>query len=557
MTLLSFEDVEIWYVGRGTSPTKAVSGISLDVRPGELVAIVGESGSGKSTLIRSAIGLLPRSSRVEGRILLDGNDVAGWSHNKFARYRGSYVGFVPQDPGVSLNAVKQIGKQLEDALSSRTGKNRLLPFSASAQRHTLKSQALKFLELAGLADPGRIYAKYPHELSGGMKQRVLIAIALSGEPELLIADEPTSALDVTVQKQILDHLDRLRTELGIGILLVTHDLGVALDRADRVVVMRGGAVVEEGRSAELLHRAADPYTRRLLDSAPGLHTGGLTPRPIRLGPLAAHTTADRPGIRSSAQYAIDVKGVSKTFHAAHSSTEPVVAAADVSFRVATGTTHSLVGESGAGKSTIARIVAGLRTPDAGEVTLLGNTGSWSRRELSRRLQFVYQNPYSSLNPRLSVADLITEPLRVHLKEIDRTQRRAIAEELLDGVRLDRKYAARRAGELSGGQAQRVAIARALALSPEIVILDEAVSALDVSVQAEILQLLVDLQAAYSLTYLFITHDLGVVRLIADTVTVMRHGTVVESGPTAQILDDPTDEYTRRLVDSVPGSHLFL
>ncbi|WP_310649168.1 ABC transporter ATP-binding protein [Rhodococcus sp. UFZ-B548] len=429
----------------------------------------------------------------------------------------------------------------------------MLPFTTSAQRHNLKSHALKFLELAGLAVPDRIYSKYPHELSGGMKQRVLIAIALSGEPALLIADEPTSALDVTVQKQILDHLDRLRTELNIGILLVTHDLGVALERADRVVVMRDGGVVEEGSSDTLLHRASDPYTRRLLAAAPGLQTGTLTPRPIRVDALTPHASEER----ASSEYAIEVMGVSKTFHAAHSKAEPVVAADDVSFRVATGTTHSLVGESGAGKSTIARIVAGLRTPDEGEVTLLGQSGTWDRTRLSRRLQFVYQNPYSSLNPRMSVADLITEPLRVHRKDIDRARRRVIAEELLDGVRLDRKYADRRAGELSGGQAQRVAIARALSLNPEIVILDEAVSALDVSVQAEILQLLVDLQAAYKLTYLFITHDLGVVRLIADTVTVMRHGSIVETGSTATILDNSVDEYTRRLVDSVPGTHLFL
>ncbi|MFF2083677.1 dipeptide ABC transporter ATP-binding protein [Nocardia sp. NPDC058176] len=553
MSLLSFDSIDIWYTGRGRAPTQAVSGVSLSIEAGELVAIVGESGSGKSTLIRSSIGLLPRTSRVSGRILLGGNDVAGWRQNRFARLRGSYVGFVPQDPGVSLNPVKPIGKQLEDALVNRLGRGRRLPFTSAARRHQIKSQALNFLELAGLPTPERIYAKYPHELSGGMKQRVLIAIALSGEPKLLIADEPTSALDVTVQKQILDHLDRLRADLGIGILLVTHDLGVALERADRVVVMRAGEVVEQGDSATLLHHAADPYTRTLLDAAPGLHTATLTPRPIRVGTLGADA-APKTGT-GTAEFAIEVTAVSKTFHAAHSKAEPVVAADDVSFRVATGTTHSLVGESGAGKSTIARIVAGLRTPDSGEVTLLGRSGTWNRKELSRNLQFVYQNPYSSLNPRLSVADLITEPLRVHRKDIGRAQRRAIAEELLDGVRLPREYVGRRAGELSGGQAQRVAIARALALNPEIVILDEAVSALDVSVQAEILQLLVDLQAAYSLTYLFITHDLGVVRLLADTVTVMRHGRVIESGTTAQILDRPTDEYTRRLVESVPGATL--
>ncbi|MGW5317303.1 dipeptide ABC transporter ATP-binding protein [Nocardia thailandica] len=553
MTLLSFDAVDIWYTGRGRPATHAVSGVSLDIAAGELVAIVGESGSGKSTLIRAAIGLLPRTSRVRGRILLGGNDVAGWRHNRFAKFRGSYVGFVPQDPGVSLNPVKPIGRQLEDALVNRLGRGGLLPFAAGLRRRQVRARAVKFLELAGLPEPDRIYGAYPHELSGGMKQRVLIAIALSGEPELLIADEPTSALDVTVQKQILDHLDRLRAELGIGILLVTHDLGVALDRADRVVVMRAGKVVEQGDSATLLHHPADSYTRRLLDAAPGLHTGTLTPRPVDTGARAADPATGTGG--DTAELAIEVREVSKTFRAAHSRAEPVVAADAVSFRVRTGTTHALVGESGAGKSTIARIVAGLRTPDSGTVTLLGRSGERTRKELSRSLQFVYQNPYSSLNPRLPVADLITEPLRVHRRDISRAGRHAVAAGLLDDVRLPREYARRRAGELSGGQAQRVAIARALALNPRIVVLDEAVSALDVSVQAEILQLLVDLQAAHALTYLFITHDLGVVRLIADTVTVMRGGTVVESGDTARILDHPVDEYTRRLVESVPGTTL--
>ncbi|GAA0997718.1 ABC transporter ATP-binding protein [Acrocarpospora macrocephala] len=551
MSLLSFTDVSIWYIRRGEQPSQAVAGVSLAVAPGELVTIVGESGSGKSTLIRSAIGLLPANSRISGEVRLADADVAGWSHNRFARYRGTYVGFIPQDPGVSLNPVKPIGRQIEDALRNRLRRHRLLPFGNGAHNLRIRSDAFRFLELAGLSAPEAIYAKYPHELSGGMKQRVLIAIALSGEPKLLIADEPTSALDVTVQKQILDHLDLLRRELGIGILLVTHDLGVALDRADRIVVMRNGSVVEEGTSGEFLHGVRDDYTRRLLDAAPGLHTGRLTPRPIELARAAAGEHE-----RSTSEYAIEVTNVSKTFTTRRGGVEHSVKAADdVSFKVKSGTTHALVGESGAGKSTIARIVAGLTAADSGEVRLLGQAGRWSRKRLSRSLQFVYQNPFSSLDPRFSVADLVTEPIRVHRKDIGRRDRYEIALELLDGVRLPHRYAKHKAGELSGGQAQRVAIARALSLNPEIVILDEAVSALDVSVQAEILQLLADLQAAYSLTYLFITHDLGVVKLLADTVSVLRAGSVVESADTASVLGNPQEEYTKLLIDSVPGSHL--
>ncbi|MFC8528867.1 ATP-binding cassette domain-containing protein [Nocardia sp. NPDC057227] len=562
MTLLAFDDVDVWYRRRGAEPQHAVAGVSLAVGKGELVTIVGESGSGKSTLVRAAIGLLPATSRVSGAVRLDGVEVSGWSHNRFARYRGRFVGYIPQDPAVSLNPVKQVGRHLEEALRNRAGRG----FRFRGQ---FRAAALRFLGLAGLPDPVGIYRKYPHELSGGMKQRVLIAIALSGEPELLIADEPTSALDVTVQKQILDHLDLLRAELGIGILLVTHDLGVALERADRVVVMRAGSVVETGTADEILHGARDEYTRALLAAAPGLHPRRIVARPIDPGSLAhARAAVGGPadigeaagGSRGQvggadvdgAEFAIGVRELRKTFRTRRGGVEHRVAAVDgVSFTVAPGSTHALVGESGAGKSTVARIVAGLTGADSGEVRLFGST----ERDRAA-LQFVYQNPYSSLNPRFSVADLITEPIRVHRRQIGRRERHAIAAELLDGVRLPRDYAARRAGELSGGQAQRVAIARALALNPRVVVLDEAVSALDVSVQAEILQLLTDLQAAYALTYLFITHDLGVVKLFADTVTVLRAGRVVETADTATVLDAPRSDYTRRLVDSVPGIDLF-
>jgi peptide/nickel transport system ATP-binding protein len=553
MTLLSYENVEIWYTRRGRLPRKAVDGVTLAVEPGELVTIVGESGSGKSTLIRSAIGLQAGNSQLSGQIFLDRTNVAGWRHNKFARYRGSYVGFIPQDPGVALNPVKPIGRQLEEALRNRLRTRRLFPWGGRISA-PIRAQALRSLELAGLPSPERIYTQYAHELSGGMKQRVLIAIALSGEPKLLIADEPTSALDVTVQKQILDRLDLLREELGIGILLVTHDLGIALDRADRIVVMRNGAIVEEGSTDDILRQATDGYTRRLLEAAPGLHTQRLAPRPIDLSAQQVLSGEGAPASLRTPEYAIEALGVSKTFHI-NRGAESVKAAAGVSFRIKSGTTHALVGESGAGKSTVARIVANLARPDSGQVRLLGSDERRTRKELSRHLQFVYQNPYSSLNPRFSVADLVTEPLRVHRKDLSRQQRRQAALELLDAVQLSRSYAGYKAAELSGGQAQRVAIARALSLKPEIVILDEAVSALDVSVQAEILRLLVDLQNAYSLTYLFVTHDLGVVRLVADTVSVMQRGQIVEAGTVSDILSNPHEEYTQRLIESVPGSHL--
>ncbi|HLS76329.1 MAG TPA: ABC transporter ATP-binding protein [Nocardia sp.] len=553
MSLLTFTDVDIWYRRRGAPPTRAVAGLSLTVAPGELVTVVGESGSGKSTAIRAAIGLLPATATVRGQLRLAGTNVAGWSHNRFARLRGSYAGYVPQDPGVSLNPVKTVGRQLEDALRTRLRRHRLLPFGDGAHPRHIRAEALRFLRLAGLPAPEDTHAKYPHELSGGMRQRVLIAIALSGEPSLLLADEPTSALDVTVQRQILDHLDLLRAELGIGILLVTHDLGVALERADRVVVMRQGTVVETGTPEQIRRGAAHAYTRRLLAAAPGLRSGRLRPRPEALA--RARQAAERRQARPAGN-AIEVTDLSRTFITrGGGAARAVTAVGKVSFTVAAGTTHALVGESGAGKSTLARIVAGLEVADSGQLSLLGRAAPVDRRRASANLQFVYQNPYSSLDPRHRVAELVTEPIRVHRKDIGRAERRAAAARLLDDVRLPRGYATRRAAELSGGQAQRVAIARALALNPDIVVFDEAVSALDVSVQAEILGLLTDLQAEHALTYLFVTHDLGVVGVFADTVTVLRAGAVVESGAVADVLGDPRQEYTRGLVDAIPGTRL--
>ncbi|TCJ95601.1 dipeptide ABC transporter ATP-binding protein [Nocardia alba] len=573
-TLLRVEDLTVRYRTRGADGRAAVDGVSLTVGRGEFVSIVGESGSGKSTTIHAALRLLPPSARVEATALeLNGHDTARWKDRELARLRGPFVGFVPQDPGTSLNPVKRVGAQVLEAL-------RLHRRVESGPGREL---AVAKLATAGLRDPQRVYRQYPHELSGGMKQRVLIAIALANDPALLVADEPTSALDVTVQKVILDHLAHLRDTLGLGVLLVTHDLGVAAERSDRLIVMQHGRIVEEGPAARIVTDPRHDYTRRLVAAAPTRHSTRLTSTGTRLesGGRPSPGATPKPGSASSTgtgsstgrvltpptvigssperatpapkatRALLEVRELTKTF--AHGG---VRAVDRVSLAVRAGTTHALVGESGAGKSTVARIAAGFTAPDSGQVWFDGaRIDGLSRgklRPIRREIQFVYQNPYSSLDPKFTVAQIIAEPL-VALGLLPRGPRRhERVRELLDDVALSREHLARRPAELSGGQRQRVAVARALAAGPRVLVLDEAVSALDVSVQAQILRLLVDLQHQQGLTYLFITHDLGVVRLVADEVTVMRAGAVVESGSVTDVFEQPTQDYTRRLLDAVPA-----
>ena len=579
--LLRVEDLEVAFRS-STGMVPAVRRANLTIYPGQSVAIVGESGSGKTTLANAVIGLLPGTGRVTGgRILFDGEDIAHASDKRMQRLRGSEIGLVPQDPMTNLNPVWSIGFQVREALRANglagVADDRLAKFApreagpsqpgedgraARAQgRIAVSEQVALLLEDAGLPDAARRAGQYPHEFSGGMRQRALIAIGLAARPRLLIADEPTSALDVTVQRRILDHLGRLTHELGAAMLFVTHDLGLAAERAAHVVVMHRGRVVESGPSLDVLQNPRHPYTRRLVEAAPSLASHRIE---------AAHAegiqvTSDELGVHEIAEDApeiLRVEHLTKVFdvRGAKGADAHVKAVDDVTFGVRRGTTTALVGESGSGKSTVANIILNLIDPTGGKVfhdgVDLSTLGSKQLFDLRRIMQPVFQNPYGSLDPMYSIYRVIEEPLRVHDVGSRKERNERIAE-LLDMVALPRSVMRRYPNELSGGQRQRVAIARALALRPEIVVLDEAVSALDVLVQAQILRLLADLQAELDLTYLFITHDLAVVRQIADDVVVMEKGRVVESGHADPLFAHPREEYTRELIDAVPGARIAL
>lgn len=514
-----------------TADVDAVRSVSLTVQPGEVVALVGESGSGKSTTAHSVIGLLPGNGKVmSGRILFDGRDITGLKAKKLREIRGAEIGFVPQDPAIALNPVKKIGIQVAEALWVH----------GLAGRKEAKEQAIEILARAGLSHPEARAQQYPHELSGGMKQRVLIGIALACRPKLVIADEPTSALDVTVQRRILDHLQDLTASSGTAVLLITHDLGVAADRADRTVVMRHGEIVEQGPTARILGNPEQAYTKKLLQAAPSL-----TGRPL----------VDSAPIESAS--VLSLKNVSKEFTLPGTST-PFVAVDDVSFEIPRGRTFSLIGESGSGKSTVARSVLRLESITKGRIDFDGVDLATLRgeelRQVRKRIQLVYQNPFSSLDPRFSVADVVSEPLRA-FGIGSRADRQKRAGELLEHVALPTSALERKAAELSGGQRQRIAIARALALNPELVVLDEPVSALDVSVQDQILRLLVELQERLGVAYLFISHDFAVVRQISHEVGVLRAGKLVELGSTERVFTSPEQDYTSALIDAVPGRRL--
>ena len=582
--LLKIIDLEVTFT-TSTGVVPAVRGAHLTIYPGQTVAIVGESGSGKSTTAAAVIGLLPGTGKVTGgSIEFDGKELTKMSSKEWIELRGSGIGLVPQDPMSNLNPVLRVGTQVKEALLA----NNIVPRSEAGERVT------ELLEQAGLPDGERRAKQYPHEFSGGMRQRVLIAIGLASRPKLLIADEPTSALDVTVQRRILDHLETLTKEMGTAVLFITHDLGLAAERAEQLVVMHRGRIVESGPALEILQHPQHPYTKRLVSAAPSLASARIESAHAR---GITHTEEELTGSakNASSEEMIRVEHLTKEFHirGAKGEAAKLLAVDDVSFTLRRGKTLAVVGESGSGKSTAANMILHLLEPTSGKIFFDGeDTSEYSEAQLfalRRRLQAVFQNPYGSLDPMYSIYRIIEEPLRIHSygtkayaqQEVERAkatgrdpepwavaaleghgeaEKKLRAErvaELLDLVALPRSAMRRYPNELSGGQRQRVAVARALALNPEVIVLDEAVSALDVLVQNQILHLLNDLQAQLGLSYLFITHDLAVVRQIADDVVVMEKGRLVEANTTDALFDNPVQDYTRELIEAVPGRKIQL
>ncbi|RLP70906.1 ABC transporter ATP-binding protein [Mycetocola reblochoni] len=543
--------------GRGAAATTAIAGLDLSLGRGECVALVGESGSGKSVSARSLIGLAGRDAHVTATTLeIDGRDARGFGERQWRRIRGSRIGFVLQDALSSLDPLRTVGAEIGEAVRATGG----------PRGRAGRVRALELLRRAHVPQPERRIDERPSQLSGGQRQRALIASALAGEPAVLIADEPTTALDVSVQKQILALFAELKAQ-GHAILLISHDLAVVSELADRIHVLRRGAVVESGRADAVLSAPEHPYTRSLIDAIPRFdataprHTASVAvavepPAALAADPsaaaLAAYPSAAASTPASSATVApspppatggtpLVVEDVSKRFRLRDDSER--TALESVSLRLTPGRSLGVVGESGSGKTTLARVIAGFEQPDSGRVSGLGDD--------PRDVQFVYQDPGASFDPRWDVGRLLGEAIELRHGRLAAGERRRRSIEWLHRVGLSEEHLGRRPSALSGGQRQRVGIARALAVVPRYVILDEPVSALDVAVQSQILDLIADLQEETGVGYLFISHDLGVVQRVCDTLLVLRHGVVRETGPTDRVLAAPADDYTRELIDAVP------
>lgn len=525
---LSIESLSVTFA-TDAGPVHAVSNVSYEVYPGEVLAIVGESGSGKSVSSRTAIGLLPDTARVRGLVTLGSEKVTSMSERQLTALRGGAISMVFQEPGRALDPLFTVGFQIMEALRAHS----------DMSRKDARARAIELLRMVGLPDPEHRVDYYPHQLSGGQKQRVMIAIAISCEPKVIIADEPTTALDVTVQAEILELLRDLRDRIGSAIVLITHNMGVVADLADRVVVMRDGRVVEQASVDDLFARPQQEYTRKLLAAVPHLGTEQLE-----------HGTS---AAKAAGEPVLEVCDLVVQFPGPFG--RPAFRAVDnVSLTIAPGETVGLVGESGSGKSTIGRCVAALQRPTSGVVKIRGQdiAGMSQRvlRPIRRRFGFVFQDPASSLNPRLTVGDCVAEPMIVH-KVGSSAEIRARVRKLLDDVQLPAGTERRYPHELSGGQRQRASLARALILDPDLLVADEPTSALDVSVQAAVLELFGQLQQECGWACLFISHDLAVVDQLADRIVVLRNGAVVEQGNRDQILRNPQQDYTRRLVAAVP------
>jgi peptide/nickel transport system ATP-binding protein len=531
-------------------------GVSFDIPENTIVALVGESGSGKSVTAMSVLNLLPDNAERQGQVLWQGRDLLKATMPELQGLRGKEIACVFQDPMSSLNPVFTVGAQLAEPLIRHMG----LPKAQAMKR------AEELLGEVGIPEPGRRMKAYPHELSGGQQQRVMIAMALACEPKLLIADEPTTALDVTIQRQILELIGKLKATHRMSVLFISHDLGVVGEVADHVVVMRNGLVREQGPVASIFASPQDPYTQALLACRPSL-----TANPRRLMVIDDHIAqqgADAPAPAAAASAAKDpnapvvlqVHALAKSFflRAGLFRKREFKAVQNVNFQLRRGHTLGVVGESGSGKTTMGLTLLRLHEPTAGEVIFDGKNlltlTDRERQAMRRRIQIVFQNPYASLNPRFTIGQTLIEPMEIHRIGANTAEREQRARALLEKVGLDGSAFAKYPHEFSGGQRQRIAIARCLTLDPEVLVLDEAVSALDVSVQAQVLNLLKDLQDEFGLSYVFISHDLAVVRFISDEVLVMKDGEVVEQASAEQILAHPRQEYTQRLLAAIPRGY---
>ncbi|MEM5584636.1 ABC transporter ATP-binding protein [Roseibium sp. AS2] len=522
-TVLSIEDLIVDFE-TATGTVNAVRGVDIHVQAGETVAVVGESGSGKSQTMMAAMGLLASNGRTQGQVVYEGRNILGLAAGQLNGVRGARITMIFQEPMTSLDPLYTIGRQLAEPMVVHGG----LSWKAA------RAKALDLLRLVNIPEPERKIKAYPYELSGGQRQRVMIAMALSNDPDVLIADEPTTALDVTTQAQILDLLAELQTRLGMAVIFITHDLGIVRRIADRVYVMKSGEVVESGETGQIFNQPEHPYTKMLLDAEP---TGHKLP------------------VADSAPVVLEAQKVSVEFEldsGFFTSKHVLRAVDDISFSLRKGQTLGIVGESGSGKSTLGRAVLNL-LPAGGRVVFHGRQISGmdrtAMRALRKDMQLIFQDPFGSLSPRMTVGQIISEGLLVHEPSLSARDRDARACQALEEVSLDPAMRNRYPHEFSGGQRQRIAIARTMVLKPELVVLDEPTSALDRTIQKQVVELLRDLQKAHDLTYLFISHDLAVVRALSDTVMVMQRGKVVEAGTADVIFEAPKHDYTRELIDA--------
>ncbi len=551
-TILEVKNLSVAFSGR-----TVVEGLTLTLMRGETLGIVGESGSGKSVSTMALMGLLPKNATVTGQAMLDGINLLEQNEEQMRSIRGRRISMIFQEPMTSLNPVQKCGEQVMEMMKAHANSE------LKIQDSELKQRVISLFTEVLLPRPEKIFDSYPHEISGGQKQRVMIAMALINNPDIIIADEPTTALDVTVQKTILELLKSLQSKYGISIIFITHDLGVISQIADRILVMYRGKTIEEGPASQILLHPAEPYTQGLLACRPPLDS-----RPKRLptveeflnGSTGSDNDYSTPTAQPTLQPLISVRNLDVTYTLKKSlfgkPLQTLKGVDNISFDIFEGETLGLVGESGCGKSTLGRAMLRLIENSAGSVsyrgTPLSELSAKQMRSLRPKLQIIFQDPYSSLNPRITVGEAIAEPLKVHRSSISSSSSSSsITKDLMQQVGLNPDWYNRYPHELSGGQRQRVCIARALILHPELVVCDESVSALDVSVQAQVLNLLNDLKDRYHYTYLFITHDLSVVHYMADRIMVMQKGKIVESGTPDDLFKNPQTDYTRMLIDSIP------